>query len=308
MPRVTAAFGQRHVHVEHDNALRALAMRVRDAVHAGVAASDHDHPLAVSGDLPARLGIAHYELLPQLLARELRAALPATEIVSATSLMDDIRLVKSDWEIARMRQAAAAVEAGWQAFVDVLRPGLPEYAIVAAVEAAIKERGAEDNFMLIASGGDEVRGMTAPSPRVLDAGDMVRTELTPQVNGYWLQICRSATVGRASDAQRRSFDLFNEAVDDWDEHFEKLADFWSSVMLTSGRYKGNPMRAHLKHKRITPEFFTRWLRLWHETTREVFGPEVAAQFGFKAERIAESLQLALFYRPDAIPIRRAAAP
>jgi hemoglobin len=101
--------------------------------------------------------------------------------------------------------------------------------------------------------------------------------------------------------------LFNEAVNDWDEHFEKLADFWSSVMLTSGRYKGNPMRAHLKHKRITPEFFTRWLQLWHETTREVFGPEIAAQFGFKAERIAESLQLALFYRPDAFPIRRTAS-
>jgi Xaa-Pro aminopeptidase len=111
-----------------------------------------------------------------------------------------------------MRQVDAAVGAGWQAFVDVLEPGLPEYAIVAAVEEAIKAHGAEDNFMLIASGKDEVRGMTAPSPRVLEAGDMVRTELTPQLDGYWLQICRSATVGQASDAQKRSFDLFNDAV------------------------------------------------------------------------------------------------
>jgi len=179
-------------------------------------ALDAHAPAALTGRLrdlrPARLGIAHYELLPQLLASELSTALPKTEIVSATKLMDDIRLVKSDWEINRMRQAAAAVEAGWQAFVDVLKPGLPEYAIVAAVEAAIKKLGAEDNFMLIASGGDEVRGMTAPAPRVLQAGDMVRTELTPQVNGYWLQICRSATVGKASDAQHKSFELFNEAV------------------------------------------------------------------------------------------------
>jgi Xaa-Pro aminopeptidase len=162
---------------------------------------------------PARVGIAHYELLPQLLAREIRAALPGAEIVSATKLMDDIRLVKSDWEIDRMRLVDGAVAAGWKAFVDVLEPGLPEYGIVAAVEEAIKALGAEDNFMLIASGGDEVRGMTAPSPRVLAAGDMVRTELTPQLGGYWLQICRSATVGAASDAQRRSFDLFNEAVE-----------------------------------------------------------------------------------------------
>ncbi|HEY1818941.1 MAG TPA: Xaa-Pro peptidase family protein [Trebonia sp.] len=166
------------------------------------------------GDLhPARLGVAHYELLPRLLADKLRDALPNTEIVSATRLMDGLRLVKSDWEIDRMRRVDAAVAAGWQAFVDVVEPGLPEYAIVAAVEAAIKQHGAEDNFMLIASGGDEVRGMTAPSPRVLERGDMVRTELTPQLDGYWLQICRSVTVGKASDAQRRSFDLFNEAVE-----------------------------------------------------------------------------------------------
>lgn len=33
------------------------------------------------------------------------------------------------------------------------------------------------------------------------------------MDGYWLQICRSAVVGTASDAQKRSFDLFNEAVD-----------------------------------------------------------------------------------------------
>jgi hemoglobin len=72
-------------------------------------------------------------------------------------------------------------------------------------------------------------------------------------------------------------------------------------MLTSGRYKGNPMAAHLKQP-IEPEFFERWLALWQETTGEVFGPEAAAQFQFKAQRIAESLKLALFYKPADIRI------
>jgi Xaa-Pro aminopeptidase len=176
----------------------------------------HD-PTALTGRLrdlkPARLGIAHYELLPAMLVRALRDALPGTELVSASALLDRVRLVKSDWELARMRRSAQVCAAGWQAFVDVLEPGLPEYRIVAEVESVIKGLGAEDNFMLIASGKDEVRGMTAPTPRNLEAGDMVRTELTPQMNGYWLQICRSAVVGPPNDGQRRSFDLFNEAVE-----------------------------------------------------------------------------------------------
>ncbi|MBO0847825.1 MAG: aminopeptidase P family protein [Pseudonocardia sp.] len=161
----------------------------------------------------SRVGIAHHELLPSMLLGLLRRALPGAEFVSATGLLDDARLVKSDWELDRMRRSASVCAAGWRAFVEALEPGLPEYRIVAAVETEIKRLGAEDNFMLIASGRDEVRGMTPPSDRPLAEGDMVRTELTPQMDGYWLQICRSAVVGRASDAQRRSFDLFNEAVE-----------------------------------------------------------------------------------------------
>jgi Xaa-Pro dipeptidase len=162
---------------------------------------------------PKRVGVAHYELLPVVLRERLSDALAGVEIVSATALLDTVRLVKSEWELARMRQSAQVCAAGWDAFVDVLEPGLPEHHIVAAVEAEIKRLGAEDNFMLIASGKDEVRGMTPPSDRLLADGDMVRTELTPQMNGYWLQICRSAVVGKASDGQKKSFELFNEAVE-----------------------------------------------------------------------------------------------
>ena len=100
--------------------------------------------------------------------------------------------------------------------------------------------------------------------------------------------------------------IFNNAVHDWDEHLQKLHDFWSSVMLTTGRYKGNPMAAHMQHP-IQPGFFDRWLALWRDTAAELFAPPAAAQFRVKAERIAESLKLALFYRPGAMALRSAQA-
>ena len=103
--------------------------------------------------------------------------------------------------------------------------------------------------------------------------------------------------------------VFNDAVHDWPEHLDRLVAFWSSVMLTSGRYKGNPMVAHLKHKpRLTPEMFERWLGLWAEVTDEVMPAAAAAALQAKAARIAESLQLALFFRidPDGTPARKAA--
>ncbi|QQV77976.1 group III truncated hemoglobin [Sphingomonas aliaeris] len=91
--------------------------------------------------------------------------------------------------------------------------------------------------------------------------------------------------------------IFNDAVGDWSEHLEKLTAFWSSVMLTSGRYKGNPVAAHIKHReRIDPAFFERWLALWACTTAEVMPPETATALQAKAARIAESLQLAMFFK------------
>ncbi|MBO9694831.1 MAG: group III truncated hemoglobin [Sphingopyxis sp.] len=91
--------------------------------------------------------------------------------------------------------------------------------------------------------------------------------------------------------------LFNAAVHDWPEHLEKLVAFWSSVMLTAGRYKGSPVAGHLKHREaITPAMFDRWLAIWAGTTNELLAPDAAKALQAKAASIAESLQLALFFR------------
>ncbi|GLV25882.1 MULTISPECIES: group III truncated hemoglobin [Sphingobium] len=92
--------------------------------------------------------------------------------------------------------------------------------------------------------------------------------------------------------------IFNGAIDDWPHHLGKLQDFWSSVMLTSGRYKGQPMVAHVRHaEHMTDDNFAKWLALWREVSDELLSPAAATAFQQKADRIAESLQLGVqFYR------------
>ena len=85
--------------------------------------------------------------------------------------------------------------------------------------------------------------------------------------------------------------------EDWDPHLEKMCAFWSSVMLTSGRYKGNPMLAHMRLKMITPAHFERWLSLFRTTAAELFEPAIEGAFVARAEPIARSLQLGMFFRP-----------
>jgi hemoglobin len=84
--------------------------------------------------------------------------------------------------------------------------------------------------------------------------------------------------------------------DDWTPHLKVMCDFWSSVMLTTGRYKGRPIPAHVQINQrmpgtIEPKHFAEWLSLFEATAKELFAPDLAASFVEKARRIAESLKL-----------------
>jgi len=86
-------------------------------------------------------------------------------------------------------------------------------------------------------------------------------------------------------------------ADDWDNHLTKMCDFWSSVMLMTGRYKGAPMLAHMRLKMVRPEHFERWLSLFRQTARQTCPAEIADLFIGRAENIARSLQLGMFFKP-----------
>ena len=94
--------------------------------------------------------------------------------------------------------------------------------------------------------------------------------------------------------------IFNDAIaaDSWPAHLTKMYAFWSSVMLSSGRYKGNPVAVHHRVRGIEPDLFAHWLDLFEQTAADLFTAELANRFATKARTIAESLKLALFFRPD----------
>jgi hemoglobin len=84
-------------------------------------------------------------------------------------------------------------------------------------------------------------------------------------------------------------------VENWDEHLAKLRAFWSSVVLMSGRYHGQPMQAHFALS-IEPKHFDRWLALFEQSTADVCQPAAAGHFMEKARRIADSFEMALATR------------
>jgi hemoglobin len=86
--------------------------------------------------------------------------------------------------------------------------------------------------------------------------------------------------------------IFEARIKDWEPHLQKMCAFWSSVVLRSGRYQGQPMKMHISLP-VDARHFDRWLALFEEAARESCTPPAANLFLKRARRIAESLELGI---------------
>src|SRR6185312_6704108 len=129
----------------------------------------------------------------------------------------------------------------------------------------------------------------------------LRRPVHPEIDEQTIRSLVYAFYGRVR-ADEQIGPIFQRVIgEDWDAHLAKMCDFWSSVMLLTGRYKGNPMIAHMRLKMIRPAHFERWLALFRQTAQTVCPPEIAALFIGRAENIARRLQMAMFFHPEERP-------
>ncbi|MGB9069720.1 MAG: Xaa-Pro peptidase family protein [Candidatus Acidiferrales bacterium] len=163
-----------------------------------------------SGSRGMAVAVAGMELMETRFVEGIHQATSKSPL-SASLAVEELRRVKTPDEIELLQQACVLADRGYQYFTEVIEAGMKEYELVAEVESFVKSNGAEDNFMLIASGGTEVVGMKPPTDRKFKKGDSVTTELSPQVGGYYAQICRTLVIGEPNAGQTESFRIFSEA-------------------------------------------------------------------------------------------------
>lgn len=108
-----------------------------------------------------------------------------------------------------------------------------------------------------------------------------RTDVAKLVRAFYEKVRQDEVIGH----------FFNETIHDWEEHLEKLTDFWETNLFFVQKYKGNPMREHLAvDQRFEPGInfahFNRWLELWAATIDELFVGELAEAAKTRAASIA----------------------
>jgi Xaa-Pro aminopeptidase len=126
-----------------------------------------------------------------------------------TPLMSELRLVKDEGEIERLRIAAKTAEAGIKAAVEALKPGMTESQLAAEAEYAMRQAGAEDFYRTyVASGPRTNLAHGVPTTKKMQNGDLVLIDVHPVVNGYTADMCRTVCIGQATEDQRNAHELY----------------------------------------------------------------------------------------------------
>ena len=122
-------------------------------------------------------------------------------------LVEELRQVKDETEIAATRRAIAVAEAAFTQITPLLRPGVPERDIAIELEFAMRRGGAEDRaFESIVAGGEQgAHPHHRPNARPLAVGDLVTVDWGARVDAYHSDITRTVGIGKLTDEQRKVY-------------------------------------------------------------------------------------------------------
>jgi hemoglobin len=92
--------------------------------------------------------------------------------------------------------------------------------------------------------------------------------------------------------------VFNRVIapQAWPHHLDTITDFWSSMLLGTGRYAGRPMPKHMAIPELSDAHFKRWLLLFRQTVEQHCPPDIAQLFIERSERIGNSFRMNIAMR------------
>lgn len=166
----------------------------------------------------------HNHGFPHAHLRGLRDALPGAELVDASDVLLEVRRIKSEPELERVRRGAALTDGAVAALAGDARPGMTEHELAGILHAAAAREGGEQRVTFLGSTAMDrpelVFPRQEPALRHIGTGDIVLTELSTAYGGYAGQIHRPLTVGGGPSAQYAR--LFEAARAVFDAVFDVL--------------------------------------------------------------------------------------
>ncbi|MCI8557466.1 MAG: aminopeptidase P family protein [Lachnospiraceae bacterium] len=171
-------------------------------------AEDEDYPFSVVVPLkeilnqyipggPKKVGFAPKVHMGAAIYEAMLNACSPAKIIEADKLIEPMRGIKSESEIAVICKAYEIAELGMQAAIKAVRPGITERELAAEAEYVMRKAGAEGYGIdpIISSGPNAKHILARTTTRVIEENDAVVITLAPRYEGYHGAIARTILLG-----------------------------------------------------------------------------------------------------------------
>jgi len=135
------------------------------------------------------------------------------EWVAASGLVEGLRMIKDEGEVAAMRRAAAVADQAWAKILPLIKPGAAERDVALELEYQMKRLGAQALAfdIIVASGVRSALPHGRASEKLIEHGDLLTCDFGAQVGGYCSDMTRTVAVGAVSEEQRKIYNIVLEA-------------------------------------------------------------------------------------------------
>ena len=160
-----------------------------------------------------RIGVAAWLDTNVVMMEGIKNAFPEAEIVRADQIMVDLRSVKSDNEIACIREAARITQLATEEVIKAIKPGMTELQLVGIAQKTIYENGAEYEGlpMYCFSQKSTKHAISRSFYREINMGDIVQLNLSAKICGYSPSIGLPVSVGKLTPERRELVEFCREA-------------------------------------------------------------------------------------------------
>ncbi len=144
---------------------------------------------------------------------KLKKALPKTKLISGSAELKKLRMVKTEAELEKITEAEALASCAFEYVLGIIKPGLCEFELAAELEYYMKKNGGEGtSFDTIAiSGARTSLPHGVPTGKRIEKGDFVTMDFGCKIGGYCADMTRTVVVGKASDEQRKIYNIVKTA-------------------------------------------------------------------------------------------------
>ena len=153
---------------------------------------------------PKKIGIAGWLVTSVDLYQSIQKAFPSAEIIKADNIVTELRQIKSQAEIACLKEAFRISEIAVDAVLSKIKPGMTELQVVGFAQQAIYENGGEyeAHALYLFGGKNTNNAISRPRYNIIEKGRIIQLNLGGRIDGYSPSIGIPFCIGKMNARQK----------------------------------------------------------------------------------------------------------